>query len=208
MHDTTRFTFPHERLDAYHVALELAKMACRMASRIPRGHRKLADQLQRSGTAPVCLIAEGAPSMTRRAGREAPALQRSGGRGRRGGGGRPARGAAGAVSGRRAGLPAAAGAGGLEAGAAWKQVPWKQVPPDPQLLSSPFRIHRDPVRVTRVLAPTPWIRATLSYAPVTSAWSSATACFTAPNPPQFHPLRIGWHLYQGGTDGVSADCLP
>jgi four helix bundle protein len=55
-----RFTFPHERLDAFHVAVQLAELAHRMASRVPRGYARRADQLRRSGTAPVALIAEGA----------------------------------------------------------------------------------------------------------------------------------------------------
>ncbi len=54
------FQFPHERLDAYQASLELAELAHRMASRVPRGYAKRADQLRRSGTAPVALIAEGA----------------------------------------------------------------------------------------------------------------------------------------------------
>ncbi len=54
------FQFPHERLDAYNASLELAELAHRMASRVPRGYAKRADQLRRSGTAPVALIAEGA----------------------------------------------------------------------------------------------------------------------------------------------------
>ena len=54
------FIFPHERLDAFHVAVELAEVSQRVADRIPRGYRRLADQLQRSGTAPALLIAEGA----------------------------------------------------------------------------------------------------------------------------------------------------
>lgn len=54
------FIFPHERLDAFRVALDLAQTSQRVAQRIGRGHRKLADQLQRSGRAPALLIAEGA----------------------------------------------------------------------------------------------------------------------------------------------------
>jgi len=58
--DQVSFTFPHERLDVFHVAVELAEVSRGVADRIPRGYRRLADQLQRSGTAPALLIAEGA----------------------------------------------------------------------------------------------------------------------------------------------------
>ena len=52
--------FPHQRLDAYRVALELAVATKGLSDRIPRGYRDLADQLLRCGTAPVLLVAEGA----------------------------------------------------------------------------------------------------------------------------------------------------
>lgn len=54
------FVFAHERLEVYGAAREFAEMAQRLAARIPRGHRWLADQLLRSGGAPMLLIAEGA----------------------------------------------------------------------------------------------------------------------------------------------------
>lgn len=54
------FVFPHERLEVYALAAELAAEAHRLADRIPRGHRWLADQLDRAGGAPMLLIAEGA----------------------------------------------------------------------------------------------------------------------------------------------------
>ena len=60
MHITTHGGFPHHRLDAYRVSLELAVKAKELADAVPRGYRTLADQLQRSGTAPVMLVAEGA----------------------------------------------------------------------------------------------------------------------------------------------------
>jgi four helix bundle protein len=54
------FVFPHERLDAFHAAIALAEQTQRLAQRIPRGYRHLADQLQRAGSAPALLISEGA----------------------------------------------------------------------------------------------------------------------------------------------------
>jgi len=60
MHVTANTSFPHHRLDAYHLSLEVAKEARRLADMVPIGHRKVADHLQRSGAAPVMLIAEGA----------------------------------------------------------------------------------------------------------------------------------------------------
>ena len=53
-------TFPHHRLDAYHVALELCVAAHRLAESLPRGHAKLADNLRRAGTGIPLLVAEGA----------------------------------------------------------------------------------------------------------------------------------------------------
>ena len=52
--------FAHRRLDAFHAALDLARDAHRLARRIPRGHRSLADQLSRAATAIPLLVAEGA----------------------------------------------------------------------------------------------------------------------------------------------------
>jgi len=59
-HDHAPGSFPHERLDAYRVALELAGAAKRLAAQIPRGHRSLADHLLRAATNTVLLLAEGA----------------------------------------------------------------------------------------------------------------------------------------------------
>jgi four helix bundle protein len=63
-HDPTRphpsGTFPHEKLDAYRVALRLAVVAKRLADSIPRGHRNLADHLLRAATNVPLLLAEGA----------------------------------------------------------------------------------------------------------------------------------------------------
>ena len=53
-------SFPHEKLDAYRVALDLAGAARHLAAQIPRGHRSLADQLLRAATNIVLLLAEGA----------------------------------------------------------------------------------------------------------------------------------------------------
>jgi four helix bundle protein len=53
-------SFPHEKLDAYTVALKMAILAKQTADRIPRGHRSLADHLVRSATNAVLLLAEGA----------------------------------------------------------------------------------------------------------------------------------------------------
>jgi len=40
--------FPHEKLDVYRVALEMAGLAKELAKEIPRGHRHVADHLQRA----------------------------------------------------------------------------------------------------------------------------------------------------------------
>jgi four helix bundle protein len=52
--------FPHHRLDAYHVALQMAQQGRQVADRVPRGYRSFADQLMRSSGAVVLLIGEGA----------------------------------------------------------------------------------------------------------------------------------------------------
>ncbi len=54
------YNFPHHRLDVYHASLDLAKAADRLARRIPRGYRGLADHLLRAATAIPVLIGEGA----------------------------------------------------------------------------------------------------------------------------------------------------
>jgi four helix bundle protein len=53
-------TFPHEKLDAYHVALAMAALARYIAERIPRGHRNVADHMMRAAENTVLLLAEGA----------------------------------------------------------------------------------------------------------------------------------------------------
>ena len=56
--------FSHHRLDVYRLALELAVSAKRIADEVPRGYRRLADQLIRSGPSVALLIAEGANRYT------------------------------------------------------------------------------------------------------------------------------------------------
>lgn len=53
-------SFPHEKLEAYQVALEMAKLAKKMAEGIPRGHRNVADHMLRAASNTVLLLAEGA----------------------------------------------------------------------------------------------------------------------------------------------------
>lgn len=55
-----RAEFPHERLDAYRLALAMARDAKDLAEQIPRGHRSIADHLLRSSSNAVLLLAEGA----------------------------------------------------------------------------------------------------------------------------------------------------
>jgi four helix bundle protein len=52
--------FPHEKLDAYRIALEMARNAKTLAEQIPRGHSSVADHLRRSASNTVLLLAEGA----------------------------------------------------------------------------------------------------------------------------------------------------
>lgn len=52
--------FPHEKLDAYRVALELALLAKKIVDKIPRGHRNIADHLSRAASNTLLLLAEGA----------------------------------------------------------------------------------------------------------------------------------------------------
>ncbi len=58
------FPFPHNRLEVFQVSLEMASQAKRVADRVPRGHRSLADQLLRSSGSTVLLIGEGANRYT------------------------------------------------------------------------------------------------------------------------------------------------
>ena len=66
--------FPHEKLDAYRVALEMARGAKTLAQHIPRGHQSVADHLLRSSSNAVLLLAEGANRERTRG--EAPAVCR------------------------------------------------------------------------------------------------------------------------------------
>ena len=52
--------FPHHRLDAWKLSLEVARQAKGLADRVPRGYRTFADQLMRSAGNAVHLIGEGA----------------------------------------------------------------------------------------------------------------------------------------------------
>jgi len=56
----TAYPFPHHRLDAYVVALELARQSKALSDRVPRGYRSFADQLLRASGSTVLLIGEGA----------------------------------------------------------------------------------------------------------------------------------------------------
>lgn len=53
-------SFPHEKLNAYQVALEMAVLAKKLAEQIPRGHRNVADHMLRAASNTVLLLAEGA----------------------------------------------------------------------------------------------------------------------------------------------------
>ena len=59
-HEHRPGSFPHEKLDAYRVALDLARLSQAIAETIPRGHRSIADHLLRAAANTVLLIAEGA----------------------------------------------------------------------------------------------------------------------------------------------------
>lgn len=52
--------FPHEKLDAYRVAVQMVALANQVATQIPRGYRHVADHLQRAASNTVLLLAEGA----------------------------------------------------------------------------------------------------------------------------------------------------
>jgi hypothetical protein len=60
MFQTCSTTFPHHRLEAYRLALQLAAAARQLGTAIPRGHRHIADHLQRAADHTVLLVAEGA----------------------------------------------------------------------------------------------------------------------------------------------------
>ncbi len=52
--------FAHQRLDAYHVAQQLAVGCVRLSQQVPRGFAEIRDQARRSALATVRHIAEGA----------------------------------------------------------------------------------------------------------------------------------------------------
>jgi four helix bundle protein len=56
--------FPHHRLDAYRVALEMAGEADAIAAKLTGRHRRMADQLGRAAIAVPLLVAEGAHRRT------------------------------------------------------------------------------------------------------------------------------------------------
>lgn len=57
-------SFPHHKLDAYRVAVEMTREAEGIASRLSGRHRRIADQLGRAALAVPLLIAEGAHRRT------------------------------------------------------------------------------------------------------------------------------------------------
>ena len=54
--------FPHDRLDAYNVAVELCVAVRQLVAKLPRGHAPLADQLVRASLSTALNTAEGADS--------------------------------------------------------------------------------------------------------------------------------------------------
>ena len=56
--------FPHEKLDAYWIALDMVNASREVANAIPRGHRSVADHLLRAAANAVLLLAEGADRRT------------------------------------------------------------------------------------------------------------------------------------------------
>lgn len=67
---TQPFPFPHHKLDAFVVALEMARQAKSLSARIPRGYRSFADHLLRAAGNTVLLIGEGANRHSRGAKRQ------------------------------------------------------------------------------------------------------------------------------------------
>jgi four helix bundle protein len=63
MSDTPTTRFAHQRLDAYHVAMDLFRGVEEIAAGLPQGHAELKDQLRRAAGATVRNIAEGANRM-------------------------------------------------------------------------------------------------------------------------------------------------
>jgi four helix bundle protein len=64
---TTNTTgFAHQRLDAFHAAMELTIGVERLAAALPRGHADLKDQVRRAASATMRNITEGANRWTSR----------------------------------------------------------------------------------------------------------------------------------------------
>jgi four helix bundle protein len=59
-HIAGSFPFPHEKLDAYKVAVAMPTLARKLAKEVPRGHRNIADHMLRAASNTVLLLAEGA----------------------------------------------------------------------------------------------------------------------------------------------------
>lgn len=62
----TTHPFTHERLDAYHAAVQFVQLAATVISHLPRGQSHLADQLRRASTSIPLNIAEGAGEFSAR----------------------------------------------------------------------------------------------------------------------------------------------
>ena len=64
MTDIPRTQFPHYRLDAHEVSMQMLLLAKTLADSVPRGYRQFADQLLRAAGAVVGGITEGANRRT------------------------------------------------------------------------------------------------------------------------------------------------
>ena len=69
------FPFPHNRLEVFQVSLEMASQAKRVADRVPRGHRSLADVLLQIFLA-LCVCRTSLASMEVMSGRLSAAVRR------------------------------------------------------------------------------------------------------------------------------------
>ena len=65
-HPNSLARFPHTRLDAWRVALQLAAETQALAEQMPRGYGPLADRLRRAAMSTCLNLAEGAGRWTRR----------------------------------------------------------------------------------------------------------------------------------------------
>ena len=59
-HSGAAFSFSHERLDVWQVAVQMCAEARWVSQKVPRGYRPLADQMKRSAMSTTLSIAEGA----------------------------------------------------------------------------------------------------------------------------------------------------